>query len=139
MFTTQNASLASQAPSWQRCESGQKGQPNRTTTNDYSGGSVLDAAGCGDDLACLRALPFDTVFAAANGTFNPSVIPDGDFVQGPTFKQISQGKVAAVPIIIGANYDESTSGIGAPVGIQNDTQFRSAVAREHSPFASFPA
>ncbi|KAK9900011.1 alpha/beta-hydrolase [Cystobasidium minutum MCA 4210] len=111
VFATQNASIASQAPSWQR---------------------FLDAAGCGDDLKCLRALPFDTVFAAANGTFNPAVIPDGDFVQGPTFKQIGQNKVLRIPLVLGANHDEGTSGIGAPMGIQNDTQFRSAVARAYS-------
>lgn len=91
---------------------------------------VLDAAGCSDDLACLRALPFDAVFSAANGTFNPAVIPDGDFIQAPTFKLIGEGKIAQVPLILGANLDEATSGIGAPVGIQNDTQFRGAVARK---------
>lgn len=90
--------------------------------------TVLDAAGCGDDLGCLRGLSFDKIFSAANGTFNPSVIPDGQFIQEPTFRLITQGKVAQVPLILGANLDEATSGIGAPVGIQNDTQFRAAVA-----------
>lgn len=79
-------------------------------------------------------MSFDAIFSAANGTFNPSVIPDGDFIQEPTFKLISDGKVAQVPLILGANLDEATSGIGAPVGIQNDTQFRTAVARESAQF-----
>jgi acetylcholinesterase len=95
--------------------------------------TVLNATGCSDDLACLRGLSFDAIFAAANGTFNPSVIPDGDFIQDPVFKLINDGKVAQVPLILGANLDEATSGIGAPVGIQNDTQFRTAVAREFRP------
>lgn len=111
VFATSNASLVSQAPAWSR---------------------FLNATSCSDDLACLRALPFDTIYAAANGTFNPAAVPDDDFLPAPSWKLFKDKKFSRVPLILGHNLDEATSGIGAPVGINNDTQFEQVYTRAYA-------
>lgn len=88
---------------------------------------VLNATGCSDDLACLRALPFDTFYAAANGTYNPAVVIDGDFIQASFWSLYTERKFVNTPLMLGNNLDEATSGIGAPVGVNNDSVFEAAI------------
>lgn len=118
--------MATQAPAWSRCKCSKPSLVQLRLTIVL----VLNATGCSDDLACLRALPFDQIYAAGNGTYNPAAIPDGDFLQIPVWQAFKQTKIAPIPLIVGSNLDEATAGIGAPVGINNDTQFLAACARK---------
>jgi len=94
--------------------------------------SLLNVTGCTrqDDLACLRSLPYDTLYAAIpNSTFSGGARPDGDLLQTSALKAFQNNKVLAIPVMFGATQDEATSGIGAPLGVNNDTAFRSVVER----------
>ncbi|KAL7005224.1 hypothetical protein EMMF5_005196 [Cystobasidiomycetes sp. EMM_F5] len=101
-------------------------QVNTTLANrQASWNTFLSNTNCTDDLACLRRLDFNTIYTAANGT-PPALVPDGDFIQSDYISLMKQNKFVKLPMIIGSNKDEGTSGIGTPVGIQNDTQFVAA-------------
>ncbi|KAK3940224.1 carboxylesterase [Diplogelasinospora grovesii] len=61
-----------------------------------------------DQLACLRGLSQDQLYAAApSQVWNPLI--DGDFLTGYPSQLIRQGKFNRVPLLIGANSDEGTS------------------------------
>ena len=91
--------------------------------------ALLNATGCSDDLACLRNLSFSAIYAAANGTFSPSVIIDNDFVVANQLKLFANGSYPKLPMILGSNLDEATSGIGAPTGVNTDADFTAVAAR----------
>ncbi|GAA5837353.1 hypothetical protein JCM11251_004974 [Rhodosporidiobolus azoricus] len=110
IFSYQNSTLETQQPRWS---------------------AVLNATDCAgdDELSCLRALPYDTFYAAMlNSSIGGTPIPDGDFIRKSTVAAIAAGEINAVPVIVGATRDEATSGIGAPVGLNNETALRTAVA-----------
>ncbi|GAA5891604.1 hypothetical protein JCM6882_004527 [Rhodosporidiobolus microsporus] len=93
----------------------------------------LDAAGCNnsDELACLRALPYETFYSlATNTSVGGTPMQDGDFSRKDTLGAIAAGEVANVPILIGAMKDEATAGqgFGAPRGLMNETALRAALA-----------
>ncbi|ORY88206.1 alpha/beta-hydrolase [Leucosporidium creatinivorum] len=110
IFAAQNRSVASQEKAWQ---------------------SFLNSTSCTDvstSLSCLRALPYETYYSAlVNSSYNPAPIPDGDFITQSAVNAIKEGKIVNKNVLISATRDEATSGIGAPVGLQNETAFRSAV------------
>ncbi|KAJ7271103.1 alpha/beta-hydrolase, partial [Mycena rebaudengoi] len=111
VFAASNASLESQTASWE------------TFVNVTSCRST-------PTLACLRGIPMaDMLVASASTLYNPASVPDGDFLQLPIYEAIEQNKLAKVPLIINANKDEATSGIGAPTGIQNDAQLSANLLR----------
>ncbi|KAI5476430.1 hypothetical protein MNV49_007743 [Pseudohyphozyma bogoriensis] len=109
VFANMNSSLASQAPLWNK---------------------LMNATSCtgSDQLACLRALPYDTYYAAiVNSSYNPAPVPDGDFMLTSNVAAILNGKIVQKPSIVGCVHDEATSGIGAPIGLQTDAAFRTAL------------
>ncbi|ROV99041.1 hypothetical protein VMCG_06619 [Cytospora schulzeri] len=60
-----------------------------------------------DQLACLRGLDSDTLFAAAPAqVWNPLI--DGDFLTGYPSALIRDGKYNAIPLLTGTNTDEGT-------------------------------
>lgn len=60
-----------------------------------------------DQLACLRGLDGDTLFAAAPAqVWNPLI--DGEFLTGYPSTLIRDGKYNAVPLLTGTNTDEGT-------------------------------
>ena len=60
-----------------------------------------------DQLACLRDLDTDTLFAAApTQVWNPLI--DGDFLTGYPSTLIRDGKYNALPLLTGTNTDEGT-------------------------------
>ncbi|BGP19130.1 hypothetical protein JCM10213v2_007217 [Rhodosporidiobolus nylandii] len=116
IFAQQNATL--QQPAWSR---------------------FLDAAGCAeadDELACLRSLPYADYYSAMLNSSSSAVLPDGSFVRKSAMNAIAAGEIVQVPILVGATRDEATSGIGAPVGLQNETALRTAVAARYSDIIS---
>lgn len=83
---------------------------------------ILQAAGCGD-LACLRVLPYETLFDAINATYftgysDGKQFGYGDFYFGPTVDEsiikglpsaeYAAGKFSKVPTIINHNALEGT-------------------------------
>lgn len=79
---------------------------------------IAHTTGCArarDSLACLRALPFDTLNAAVNTSANGAWFPvlDNDFLTTLPSKQLAQGRFVHVPIIVGANTDEGASDVSA--------------------------
>ena len=91
--------------------------------------NVSAAAGCSgsaDQLACLRAVPFETLNQALNITpsypFGPVI--DGDFLQDYSSTQLNDGDFVKVPLLIGANTDEGTA-FYTP-GINTDEEFAAA-------------
>lgn len=110
IFAGSNASLESQAPAWSR---------------------FLIATGCDadDQLTCLRALPYETFYsessplnylipmkadsmmradATISSKYNPTPVPDGDFMRENTLVSFANQRVVAVPFLIGATKDEAT-------------------------------
>lgn len=83
--------------------------------------TVVSRAGCAgtpDTLACLRALPYQKFFDAANSvpaptSFNSVALsylprPDGKWITASTDDLILAGKYADVPFIVGDQEDEGT-------------------------------
>ena len=94
---------------------------------------IVSQVGCSssaDRLQCLREVPFNELNATMNGTLPSTagfgVVTDGDFVQEYGSIQLSRGKFAKVPIIIGANSDEGAS--FAPYGIDTTEQFETSLS-----------
>ncbi|BGP42593.1 hypothetical protein JCM10449v2_006605 [Rhodotorula kratochvilovae] len=112
IFAFQNNTVASQARTW---------------------ASLLNTTGCTagvEELACLRSIPYEVYFNAfVHSSYSGQPIPDGDFLTQSAVPAIAAGKVNPVPVMIGATRDEATSGIGAPVGLNNETALRAAVSR----------
>ncbi|GAA5994274.1 carboxylesterase/lipase family protein [Rhodotorula paludigena] len=108
-------------------------QNNTLSSQQNTWSGLLNATGCtagSDELSCLRALPYDTFFGAfVNSSYSGQPIPDGDFLLDASVQAIADAKVNPVPILVGATRDEATSGIGAPVGLNNETALRAAVVR----------
>ncbi|KAH8807880.1 triacylglycerol lipase [Xylogone sp. PMI_703] len=106
LFTTQNAVTA------------QEGYDN-----------VTQATGCAtasDQIACLRAVPVDTlndVLNSTSGYFMPVI--DGTFLQTLASKQLTSGEFVKVPLLIGANSDEGTA--FGQRGINTDAEFEALV------------
>lgn len=95
---------------------------------------IIEGTGCttaADQLACLRALPFDTLNkvmndTASNGTasyFMPVI--DGTFLATLPSEQLTTGEFVHVPFLIGANSDEGTA--FGQTGINNDAEFKAIV------------
>lgn len=88
--------------------------------------TILTAVNCNstaDPLACLRAVPFDTLNNAINTTSTTTWFPylDGDFNARYGSVQLEEGDFVHVPIIIGANTDEGTA--FGPYGINTEAEF----------------
>ncbi|KAI8228301.1 Lipase 4 [Colletotrichum sp. SAR 10_99] len=98
--------------------------------------ALLAKTGCADAsdrLACVRALPWQTLNAIFNGT-NPlsvtaptiSAVIDGDFISDKATTLLAEGKFAPVPLLLGNNFDEGTG--YAKQGINTTEQFESWLA-----------
>lgn len=87
-------------------------------------------------LTCLRALPFDEINAALNGTAAAPWAPmlDGDFIADYPVNQLADGRFPRIALLSGANTDEGSAfGIGrGPNGtaVNTDEEMRYAVAQE---------
>lgn len=67
---------------------------------------AVDCWGVSDQLACLRATDISVLFAAhPSVVWNPLI--DGDFLTGYPSQLMAQGKYIKVPLITGANTDET--------------------------------
>ncbi|KAI5481136.1 hypothetical protein MNV49_005571 [Pseudohyphozyma bogoriensis] len=107
-----NQTVASQTPAWN---------------------TFLNATGCtaGDDeIACLKGVDYAT-FYNASSKFGSAAIPDGDFMRQSSMKAIDEGKVVVKPLMLGCVKDEATV-LGVATGLQNETQWRTAVANAYS-------
>ncbi len=101
---------------------------------EADGLAVASAAGCDStsDASCLRALPVDTLLDAlgpemANGAFvgkNIGPIVDGEILTGSPDELIAAGAHNQVPLIIGANTDETRHWIGASI---TESEYRTLV------------
>jgi carboxylesterase type B len=73
--------------------------------------NLTQAVGCStatDQLACLRAVPQDKLFAVQpSQVWNPLI--DGNFLTGYPSQLMRKGQFIRVPLLIGANTDEGTS------------------------------
>lgn len=85
-------------------------------------------------LDCLRALPFDELNAALNGTFLWAPMMDGDFIADYPVNQLAAGRFPKIPVMIGTNTDEGTAfGTGQGpngTGVDTDAEMRYAVAQK---------
>lgn len=96
--------------------------------------SCASTANTSSSLDCLRALPFDELNAALNGTDASPWAPvlDGDFIAEYPHNLLAEGRFPQIPIMIGTNTDEGTAfGDGrGPNGsaVDTDDQMRYAVA-----------
>jgi cholinesterase len=75
--------------------------------------TTLGCAGASDKLTCLRAVPYDTIYAAfnpANNGSEPTLFPviDGTLIPENPVKAIVAGQYLQVPTIIGTNDDEGS-------------------------------
>jgi carboxylesterase type B len=75
--------------------------------------SALLNCSTGDKLACLRNVPYETIYNAFNPSLNgsaPQLFPtiDGDFIPENPVHAIVAGRYLSVPIIIGTNDDEGS-------------------------------
>ena len=78
--------------------------------------TVATAVGCGtaaDKLACIRGVPYETIYAAFNPANNGSLpnlppVIDGTLIPENPIKSVLAGKYVHVPTIIGANEDEGS-------------------------------
>lgn len=85
-------------------------------------------------LSCLRALPFEELNIALNGSaidikFQPML--DGDFIADYPGNQLAAGRFPRIPVLIGANTDEGSAFAFAKAGgvrINTDADMRLAVA-----------
>ncbi|KAF3342890.1 hypothetical protein VD0002_g5266 [Verticillium dahliae] len=90
--------------------------------------ALLAKTGCSsaaDKLACLRALPWQTLNSIFSGSDPLSVaaptlsaVVDGDFISAQASVLLKQGKFARVPLLTGTNFDEGTA--YARSGINNE-------------------
>lgn len=77
--------------------------------------TIVSKTNCGtaaDTLQCLREVPTWDLSNILNSTASPtftSPTVDGDFIQGPRWQLVRDGKFVHVPLIIGTNFDEGTS------------------------------
>jgi para-nitrobenzyl esterase len=69
-----------------------------------AGAAFLDSLGC-TDIACLRALPVETV---AGADFDPSLVADGVTLTETAAELAAEGDLDDVPVIIGSNETEAT-------------------------------
>lgn len=90
--------------------------------------NCTDAA---DTLQCMREVPAwdlsNVLNATASPVFTDSII-DGDFIQGPRWQLIRDGKFVHVPVIVGNNMDEGAS--FATRGINTTAEWE-ALLRSH--------
>lgn len=92
-------------------------------------------------LDCLRALPFEELNTALNGTSASPWAPmlDGDFIADYPTNQYNAGRFPKIPILIGTNQDEGSS-FGVDKGpngtaVNTDDEFRYAVTTDIGPQA----
>jgi carboxylesterase type B len=88
------------------------------TTSNYSNAvfsnvSALLNCSTGDKLACLRNLPYETIYNAFDPSLNgsaPQLFPtiDGTFIPENPVHAIVAGRYLQVPTIIGTNDDEGS-------------------------------
>ncbi|KAM0281666.1 hypothetical protein ACHAQH_003397 [Verticillium albo-atrum] len=81
--------------------------------------ALVTKTGCSsyaDRLACLRALPWQTLNSIFSGSDALSVaaptlsaVVDGDFITAQASVLLKQGKFAHVPLLTGNNFDEGTA------------------------------
>lgn len=85
-------------------------------------------------LDCLRALPFDEINAALNGTASWAPMLDGDFIADYPVNQLAAGRFPKIALMIGTNTDEGTAFGDAqgPNGtaVNTDAEMRYAVAQK---------
>ncbi|KAF7595633.1 hypothetical protein BBP40_005381 [Aspergillus hancockii] len=62
-----------------------------------------------DTLQCLRDIPYETLYDSAYEGLEWFATIDGTFIKEYPQISIAQGKIAKVPILLGANTDEGTS------------------------------
>ncbi|GAB5452467.1 MAG: carboxylesterase/lipase family protein [Halioglobus sp.] len=101
---------------------------------EAEGITVASAAGCdsASDASCLRALPVDTLLNAlgpevTSGAFvgkNIGPIADGEILPGSPDELIAAGAHNQVPLIIGANAEETRHWIGASI---TESEYRALV------------
>ncbi len=122
-------------------ESGGCGALDTLADSEAFGTQVAQAAGCGsaaDVVACLRELPVATLVKALaapasvldDSPYQPN--RDGVVLAEQPFDAIAAGRHHHVPILLGANADET--GRQAPM-IQNDAQYQALVQSQFGPFA----
>ncbi|KAL5095530.1 hypothetical protein Trisim1_000301 [Trichoderma cf. simile WF8] len=73
--------------------------------------NITETVGCStsnDSLACLRSVPYDTLYNACIG-FRQTPIMDGEFISQLPSQSIQKGEIADVSIIMGTNTDEGTA------------------------------
>ncbi|KAL7271295.1 hypothetical protein RUND412_005962 [Rhizina undulata] len=74
-----------------------------------------------DTLDCLRAVPYDTIYAALNAiSYEWFAVIDGNFMQSWPVAALKAGKLVDVPILLGSNTDEGVS-FGA-TGVNTDEE-----------------
>ncbi|KAK7914167.1 hypothetical protein PG985_011870 [Apiospora marii] len=74
--------------------------------------SKTDCGAAADTLQCLREVPAWDLSNILNSTASPtfsSPTVDGDFIRGPRWQMVRDGKFVHVPVIIGTNFDEGTA------------------------------
>ncbi|KAK8061740.1 hypothetical protein PG994_008106 [Apiospora phragmitis] len=77
--------------------------------------TLVSKTNCGnatDTLQCLRDVPTWDLSNILNSTTSPAFTSptiDGDFIQGPRWQLVRDGKFVHVPLIIGTNFDEGTN------------------------------
>jgi carboxylesterase type B len=83
--------------------------------------NVTMTVGCAsatDTLACLRRVPYESLFAAfAPQVYTPVI--DGTFLSRRPSESLARGLVADVAVLVGANTDEGTASFWGPRGTLN--------------------
>jgi cholinesterase len=90
--------------------------PPNSNASNVAFNSVASAVGCesaADKLACIRGVPYDTIYGAFNPANNGSLpnlqpVIDGTLIPENPITAVLAGKYVHVPTIIGANEDEGS-------------------------------
>lgn len=93
--------------------------------------SCASTVNTSSSLDCLRALPFDEINPALNGTLSWAPVLDGDFIADYPVNQLATGRFPKIPVMIGTNTDEGTAFGTAQgpngTGVNTDAEMRYAV------------
>ncbi|KZT55556.1 alpha/beta-hydrolase [Calocera cornea HHB12733] len=91
--------------------------------------AIVEKAGCAnatDTLSCLRTVPYETFYTAANDSHQWQPILDGTFLPEYPTQMLQQGQYVKVPLLMGSNTDECTS--FGQYGIESTEQLATTLA-----------
>lgn len=95
-------------------------RPADSTAAEDQYQELLKAANCSaatNGLNCLRMAPLDTIYSVEDNIGSWQPVIDGDFIRREPFREMQDGNVARVPIMLGNNADEGLFVVNTITGL----------------------